>query len=120
MDEKIRKLLENAAELQKKAEAEFQRDHREAAEKAWGATRAAAEALHLKVEGGGIPEDMGRTMRRLAERLGRPEIWEHFRRAMRELHGSCFYGGVCDPPEDEKLVRGTKRYIELVRELVEK
>lgn len=91
-------------------------DIRDAAEKAWCATKQATEALILE-RTGRLPETSSETsleLRRLivadstARRL-RGRYYAH----QRILHGDCFYSGLCDPVEDTvSLIRETVQYID--------
>ena len=76
---------------------------RNAAEKAWGATKRAGDALVL-ARTGDEPRTAGRTLR--APRLLRrddpdlePLLYRYTHRG-NVLHGRCFYDGVCDPEEE--------------------
>lgn len=90
-------------------------DIRDAAEKAWCATRRASDALIL-VMTGREPERVPETTREL-RKIGsaNPEVGLLVDRyaAVRDfLHGDCFYFGLCDPIEDtERLIRQTSEYI---------
>ena len=90
-------------------------DIRDAAEKAWCATRSASDALIL-VMTGREPERVPETTREL-RRLGNNDsgvalLVDRYA-AMRDfLHGDCFYFGLCEPIEDtERLIRQTVEYI---------
>ena len=88
---------------------------RNAAEKAWGATKRATDALILaRTEN--EPRTVGQTTRglrllsrqddRVSPLVRRFESRAHF------LHGTCFYDGMCEPPRDvEDEVRETQDYI---------
>ncbi len=88
---------------------------RNAAEKAWGATKRATDALIL-ARIGELPQTSGRTSRRIFE-MGRHDpavdaLGQRYDRRQRQLHGRCFYNGDCEP-EDRmaELVRETLDYI---------
>ena len=91
-------------------------DIRDAAEKAWCATKRATDALILE-RTGRLPETSSETsleLRRLivadstARRL-RGRYYAH----QRILHGDCFYSGLCDPVEDSVLlIKETVQYID--------
>ena len=90
-------------------------DIRDAAEKAWCATRRASDALIL-VMTGREPERVPETTREL-RRLGNNDpgvalLVDRYA-AMRDfLHGDCFYFGLCEPVEDtEHRIRQTSEYI---------
>jgi hypothetical protein len=90
---------------------------RNAAEKAWGATKRATDALIL-ARTGEVPEfspDTARGLRMLESQDGAVRE-AHLRRRyyarQAELHGHCFYMGHCDPIEDtERMIRRTADYI---------
>ena len=92
-----------------------QDDIRDAAEKAWGATKRATDALilaRLGLESERTPET-SRELHRLATRDPRAEtlVGRYHTRAD-FLHGQCFYLGLCDPAEDvERRIRETADYI---------
>ena len=88
---------------------------RNAAEKAWGATKRATDAMILE-RTGREPRTSGQT-RRDVRALGRenPEIKDlagRYSQRQTDLHGACFYDGDCEP-EDElaRDIRGTADYI---------
>ena len=91
-------------------------DFREAAEKAWCATKRATEGLLLTLTGE-IPPTTVRVSGGLRA-LGRENeaaraLQERFGSVARYLHHDCFYDGHCEPVEDtERLIRETARYIE--------
>ena len=98
-------------------------DIRDAAEKAWGATKCATDALILSwtgAEPGGMP---GTTveLRRLIPR--HPEVESllgQYLIARDFLHGYCFYMGMIEPLEDtERRIRGTIDYIRIAEELAD-
>ncbi len=91
-------------------------DIRDAAEKAWCATKRATDALILE-RTGRLPETSSETsleFRQLivanpAARRLRGRYYAH----QRLLHGDCFYSGLCDPVEDTvSLIRETVQYID--------
>ena len=88
---------------------------RNAAEKAWGATKRATDALIL-ARTGDLPErtpDTSRGLRALAEAdpAVRSLVGRYYSR-QGALHGDCFYLGMCDPLEGtERRIRETARYI---------
>jgi hypothetical protein len=112
MNQEIERLLQDATLLQKRAEVEFGRDHRNATERAWAATRAAAEAMYMKIEGRPMPENRGRAVRSLSEKIGKPFVWQHFVRAMRELHRTCTSS---EEREDRDLQTLSKTLKEIIR-----
>ena len=89
---------------------------RNAAEKAWGATKRATDALIL-ARIGELPQTSGRTSRRILEMSRRDPavkalvlLYDH---RQRQLHGRCFYNGNCEPEDMmADLVRETVDYIQ--------
>lgn len=118
----VTRIFQDAWALQAEAMEELQRGKiRDAAEKAWGATKRATDALVL-ARTGEEPRTTGRTNREL-RRLGRldPRVQQlvgpYFTKAG-FLHGQCFYDGMCDPVEAvEDDIRGTADYIREAQEL---
>ena len=88
---------------------------RNAAEKAWGATKRATDALIL-ARTGAIPETTAMTTRGLMELAeASPDVetlvGRYFTR-ISYLHGSCFYDGMCDPiSQTIRRIRETVDYI---------
>ena len=78
-------------------------DVRDAAEKAWCATKRAADAL-LLAKTGTVPETTRQTsngLRRLAKaNESEASLVERYYRWQGLLHGECFYVGLCEPVED--------------------
>ena len=91
-------------------------DIRDAAKKAWCATKRATEALLLAVNGELPPTTVGVSggLRGLGrENAAARALQDHFAKTIRFLHHDCFYNGHCEPLEDtERLIRETVRYIE--------
>ena len=90
-------------------------DVRDAAEKAWCATKRATDALIL-ARTGEEPEfspDTSRGLLMLAEedRSVSPLIGRYYSR-QGHLHGGCFYLGICEPIDEvERRIRQTADYI---------
>ena len=90
-------------------------DIRDAAEKAWCATKRATDALIL-ARTGTEPEqspDTSRGLVRLAREDGAlsPLIGRYFTR-QGHLHGACFYMGECEPADEvERRIRETTGYL---------
>jgi uncharacterized protein (UPF0332 family) len=122
-DGRVKEIFEDAALLISSAISELERGEiRNAAEKAWGATVRATNALILaktgrQMEGarGTTKElnDLARDDKKIDEKLiGRYFTRESF------LHGHCFYMGICEPQDQvERRIRETKEYIEDARRL---
>ena len=98
-------------------------DIRDAAEKAWCATKRATDALIL-AHTGEEPEKSPRTsaeLDRLAhnDRRFRSLVGRYYSRQS-SLHGHCFYLGICEPAEViERRIRETSQYIEDAERLAE-
>ena len=90
-------------------------DIRDAAEKAWCATKRATDALII-ARTGEVPQfssDTSRGLLGLAEADGavNPLIGRYYSR-QGHLHGECFYHGVCEPADEvERRIRQTADYI---------
>ena len=100
-----------------------QGDIRDAAEKAWCATKRATDALTV-AHTGEEPEKApitSRELRRLAlgdARLDSLVAWYCTNRDM--LHGDCFYLGLCEPTEDtDRRIRETAICIQKAESLAE-
>ena len=88
---------------------------RNAAEKAWGATKRATDALIL-ARTGDEPELTSGTTRGLHRLASIDESVENlvgrYHTRASYLHGQCFYNGICDPVEDvERRIRETADYM---------
>ena len=89
-------------------------DVRDAAEKAWCATKRATDALIL-ARTGELPETTGMTstgIRLLGERNRAAEnlVGRYYTR-IGHLHGECFYEGRCASLDTERRIRETIDYI---------
>ena len=91
---------------------------RNAAEKAWGATKRATDALIL-ARTGEEPELTAETAHGLIRLQGEDDSIRQARLVARyytrqgSLHGLCFYMGRCDPlDETERQIRETADYID--------
>ena len=90
---------------------------RNAAEKAWCATKRATDAMIL-ARTGEEPRTSGQTMRML-RRLRRqdPSLEPlRLRYGLRQsfLHGACFYDGILEPAED--IIRDVRETVEYIRD----
>ncbi|MCY4454872.1 MAG: hypothetical protein OXC56_01015 [Chloroflexi bacterium] len=91
-------------------------DIRDAAEKAWGATLLATNALIL-TRTGVEPENSPATSAALnalasEDPAVRTLVGRYYSRQS-QLHGECFYLGLCDPaPTTERRIRETAGYID--------
>ena len=88
-------------------------DVRDAAEKAWCATKRATDALVLSRTGEEPPSthDTTEALLTLARRSSAYEtlVGRYFTR-ISYLHGTCFYSGICGP-DTERRIRETAAYI---------
>ena len=96
-----------------------QGDIRDAAEKAWCATKRATDALIL-ARTGQEPKTTAMTtegLLALSRTLSNAEtlVGRYFTR-ISYLHGSCFYDGICGP-DTERRIRETIEYINAAEEL---
>ncbi len=90
---------------------------RNAAEKAWGATKRATDALIL-ARTGDEPRSSGQTMRGIRQLRHQDPTLEtlRLRYAARQsfLHGACFYDGILEPGED--LVADIRETLDYIRD----
>ena len=90
-------------------------DLRDAAEKAWCATLRATDAFVLARTGKEPETSRGTSqeLRMLIHEDNRVSILRApFYQRQRELHGDCFYYGLCEPLEETtELIRDTNRYL---------
>ena len=94
---------------------------RNAAEKAWGATKRATDASIL-ARTGQEPELTARTTRELHSLVSQDENVERlvgrYHTRASYLHGQCFYNGMCEPTDEvERHIRETDAYIRDAEEL---
>ena len=112
----VARLLADARAMHAAALAQFDAgDIRDAAEKAWCATKRATDALVLARTGEAPPRspDTTRALRRLA---GTDPVilnlQDRYYARQGALHGECFYSGDCEPLDNtELLIRETAQYI---------
>ena len=91
-------------------------DIRDAAEKAWCATKRATDALIL-ARTGVEPQISSHTIRGIAavtsEDDSAPSLRRRYYTRQSELHGACFYLGVCEPADEvERRIRETAEYVQ--------
>ena len=90
---------------------------RNAAEKAWGATRQATDALILE-RTGREPGTTGITYRSIRglrhQSTGLESLANRYSQRMQDLHGSCFYDGILEP--EEPIVRDIEATADYVRD----
>ena len=99
----------------------YQGKIRNAAEKAWGATKRATEALVL-VREGEEPQSAGQVRRAFLRLSAADPSFENlhgqYHIRARLLHIDCFYEGHCEPEEEMAgLIRATTEYIDLAERL---
>ena len=93
-------------------------DIRDAAEKAWCATKRATDALILARTGDEPVKTPAtsqaiRTLARQYQAVRQAGLVARYFTAQGILHGDCFYSGLCEPVDDtEQHVRETIRYIQ--------
>ncbi len=96
-------------------------DIRDAAEKAWCATKRATDALIL-ARTGEEPRTSGQTRKGLGtlEQQDRRirALRDQYSRQLTYLHGGCFYDGDCDGPTISEDIRSTSDYIQQAESLV--
>lgn len=128
MSEEAKKILKDAEEMWRRAIEEIDTNLRDSAEKAWGATVRATDALitaRKKITPSGREAMRVRRIEldEIAEedlKVRDAELPERFYTRESSLHGSCFYEGVCTPESTiKRRIRETKDYIEDVRELAD-
>ena len=95
-------------------------DTRDAAERAWCATKRATDALIL-ARTGEEPRTTARTTNQLDGLAAResnlkPLVGRYYSR-ISQLHGACFYDGICND-QTERRIRETSDYIEDAERLV--
>ena len=116
--DRIQTIFADARELQADAlEMLAQGRIRNAAEKAWGATKRATSALIL-VRTGEEPERTPETghglgiLASLDEAVRDSRLQARYYSRQVTLHGLCFYNGLCEPlDETERRIRETADYI---------
>lgn len=120
--ERVAALFADARELYADAREQLEHDKiRNAAEKAWGATKRATDALVL-ARAGREPRTTGRTLRGLRE-LSRLDadlkpLESRYTHKAYVLHGACFYDGMCEPEDSVSAdIRETISYIRDAEEL---
>ena len=91
-------------------------DIRDAAEKAWCATKRASDALLLArtvVEPETSSDTSGGLLELAEEDNAVKSLIRRYYSRQRELHGACFYFGLCEPLDEvERRIRETADYIQ--------
>ena len=116
--ERVAFLLADARDLHQDALEMVEQDRlRNAAEKAWCATKRATDALIL-ARTGDEPRSSGQTMRMIRQLRGQDPSLESLRvsYAHRQsfLHGAAFYDGILEPAED--IIRDVRETIDYIRD----
>ena len=117
--DRVQEIFQDARVLQAAAvERLDQGDIRDAAEKAWGATKRATDALIL-ARTGEEPERTPETgagldhLTHLDPAVRDARMVARYYTRQGRLHGGCFYNGLCDPLEEtERRIRETSDYID--------
>jgi len=120
----VKIIISDAEDLLRKAVEEIDVNIRDAAEKAWGATVRATDALILERYG-----ETPKSMRDRREKLGKLilkeleldklGLWERLHSRESSLHVSCFYDGECIPEEMiKRKILETKSYIEDIKKVI--
>ena len=120
--DRITQLFADARGLRLRAAEQFALgDVRDAAEKAWCATRRATDGLILAMTGEepSTSTQTGTQLRVLAQRHDEVKpLRNHYSVCARELHSDCFYNGQCEPVENiAERIEDTARYIEELERL---
>ena len=118
-----RDLISDARAIHRAALAQLEAgDWRDAAEKAWCATRNATEAAILELHGTESPRstNIDAGIRSLARERGGDwiELRKNYTKVVYHLHIEAFYGGVWhdDIPD---LIRGVAEYVDLIEGLAD-
>jgi len=124
LNREVKEIVSDAENLLMKAIEEMNVNLRDAAEKAWGATVRATDALIL-AKYDETPKSMKDRREKLGELILRePELdklglWERLHSRESSLHVSCFYDGECKPADViKRKISETKNYIEDIKALV--
>ena len=125
--DRVRALFADARDLQADAlEMLEQGLLRNAAEKAWGATKRATDALAL-ARTGEEPERSSesstglRMLESLDPEVRRARLVRRYYTRQGHLQGDCFYAGLCEPIEEtERRIRETSDYIDAAERLADR
>lgn len=124
MRREVEEIISDAESLLMKAIEEVDVNLRDAAEKAWGATIRATDALIL-ARYGETPKSMRDRRERLGELILREAeleelgLWERLHSRESSLHVSCFYDGECRPEEIiKRKIYETRNYIEDIKSIL--
>ena len=116
--ERVAFLLADARDLHQDALEMLEQDRlRNAADKAWCATKRATDALIL-ARTGDEPRTSGQTMRMLRHLRGQDPTLEPLRASygyrQSFLHGAAFYDGILEPADD--IIRDVRDTIHFIRD----
>ncbi len=120
IQDQIEELFGDARQIHAQAVQQLEHgDIRDAAEKAWGATKRATDALIL-ARTGAEPSTTAATTNNLDSLARRaPETRQlqgRYYSRIHNLHGMCFYAGFCND-QTERRIRETAAYIDAVEAL---
>ncbi|MDE2683066.1 MAG: hypothetical protein OXI54_02815 [Chloroflexota bacterium] len=115
IQDQIEELFADARQLHNQAVYQLERgDVRDAAEKAWGATRRATDAVIL-ARTGEEPSTTAATTNNLDSLARRTpdarRLQGRYYSRIHNLHGLCFYAGFCND-QTERRIRETAAYID--------
>ena len=115
VQDQIEEIFADARAMHAQAVQQLERgDIRDAAEKAWCATKRATDAL-IMARTGEEPGPTGRTSDELDRLAGREaparELQGRYYSRLSQLHGACFYTGACNE-HTERRIRETAAYID--------
>ena len=116
--ERVAFLLADARDLHQDALEMLEQDRlRNAADKAWCATKRATDALIL-ARTGDEPGTSGQTMRMIRQLRGQDPSLEQLRLQYSSrqslLHGQAFYDGILEPADD--IIRDVQQTIDYIRD----
>ena len=114
IDDRVEVIFADARQVHAEAVARLEQgDIRDAAEKAWCATKRATDALILARAGEepGTTAQTSNGLDALAREDGNAKslVGRYYSR-ISQLHGACFYDGICNP-DTERRIRETVDYI---------
>ncbi len=115
IQDRVRELFADARAVHSQAEERFEQgDIRDAAEKAWCATRSATDAVIL-ARTGEEPSTTSATTNNLDSLARRDaetrQLQGRYYSRIHNLHGQCFYAGFCND-QTERRIRETSAYID--------
>ena len=116
--QRARYLIDDAWSLHRDALQMLEEGHlRNAAEKAWGATKRATDALILE-RTGREPGTTGITYRSIRglrhQSADLESLANRYSQRMQDLHGACFYDGILEP--EEPIIRDIHAIADYIRD----